>query len=188
MAEDPHFPSHCQVPYGEDWCWSMDAYNITDVPDDGDVQSGTFCAPNKVCMEYICTGRGVLQYNCEPQEMCHGNGVCNNFKHCHCDAGFAPPDCSSPGNGGSVDSGPVGKPADRHLSLSFLAEESPDDKMEDEEVNLKVMVLVVPIFLVVLLCCLMLIAYLWSEVQEVVSPPSSSESSSSSSWSDSDSQ
>nr|BAB86768.1 fertilin alpha [Mus musculus] len=177
-----------QVPYGEDWCWSMDAYNITDVPDDGDVQSGTFCAPNKVCMEYICTGRGVLQYNCEPQEMCHGNGVCNNFKHCHCDAGFAPPDCSSPGNGGSVDSGPVGKPADRHLSLSFLAEESPDDKMEDEEVNLKVMVLVVPIFLVVLLCCLMLIAYLWSEVQEVVSPPSSSESSSSSSWSDSDSQ
>ncbi|XP_031193577.1 disintegrin and metalloproteinase domain-containing protein 1a [Mastomys coucha] len=178
-----------QVPYGDNWCWSMDAYNITDVPDDGDIQSGTYCAPNKVCMEYFCIGHAVLQYDCEPQEMCHGNGVCNNLKHCHCDAGFAPPDCSRPGNGGSVDSGPVGKLTDRNLDLNlFIVEESQDAKMEDEEINMKVAVLVIPIFLVVLLCCLMLIAYLWSEVQEVVSPGSSSESSSSESWSESDSQ
>ncbi|XP_052024674.1 disintegrin and metalloproteinase domain-containing protein 1a [Apodemus sylvaticus] len=176
-----------QVPYGDDWCWSMDAYNITDVPDYGDVQSGTYCAPNKVCMEYICTGHGVLQYNCETQETCHGNGVCNNLKHCHCDPGFAPPDCLSPGNGGSVDSGPVGNPADRNLSL-FTDQESLDAKAEDDEISLHVVVLVVPIFLVFLLCCLMLIAYLWSEVQEAVSPGSSSESSSSSDWSESESQ
>lgn len=137
----------------------------------------------KVCMESICTGHATLQYDCHPQEMCHGNGVCNNFKHCHCDAGFSPPDCSSGGNGGSVDSGPVGKPADRNLSL-FGVGESPDSRMEDEEINLKVVVLVVPIFLIVLLCCLMLIAYLWSEVQEAVSPGSSSTTSSSESESD----
>ncbi|XP_076778808.1 disintegrin and metalloproteinase domain-containing protein 1a [Arvicanthis niloticus] len=173
-----------QVPYGDDWCWSMDAYNITDIPDYGDVQSGTYCAPNKVCMEYICTSHGVLQYDCEPQEMCHGNGVCNNLKHCHCNAGFAPPDCSSPGNGGSVDSGPVGKVTDRNLSL-ITFEESQDATMEDDEVNLKVLLLVIPIFLIVLLCVLMFIAYLWSEVQEAVSPGSSSEESESESWSES---
>lgn len=172
-----------QIPYGDDWCWSMDAYNVTDIPDYGDVQGGTYCAPKKVCMESICTGHATLQYDCHPQEMCHGNGVCNNFKHCHCDAGFSPPDCSSGGNGGSVDSGPVGKPADRNLSL-FGVGESPDSRMEDEEINLKVVVLVVPIFLIVLLCCLMLIAYLWSEVQEAVSPGSSSTTSSSESESD----
>lgn len=156
-------PQHTllQVPYGDDWCWSMDAYDMTDIPDYGDVQTGTFCAPNKVCVEYICTDHVVFQYDCKPQEMCHGHGVCNNFKHCHCDAGFAPPDCSSPGNGGSVDSGPVGKPAERNLSLFPVV----DRRIEDEDVNLKVVVLVVPIFLVLLLCCLMLIAYLWSEVQ-----------------------
>ncbi|XP_055461918.1 disintegrin and metalloproteinase domain-containing protein 1a-like [Psammomys obesus] len=156
-------PQHTllQVSYGDDWCWSMDAYDMTDIPDYGDVQTGTFCAPNKVCVEYICTDHVVFQYDCKPQEMCHGHGVCNNFKHCHCDAGFAPPDCSSPGNGGSVDSGPVGKPAERNLSLFPVV----DRRIEDEDVNLKVVVLVVPIFLVLLLCCLMLIAYLWSEVQ-----------------------
>ncbi|XP_005080752.1 disintegrin and metalloproteinase domain-containing protein 1a [Mesocricetus auratus] len=169
-----------QVPYGDDWCWSMDAYNITDVPDLGDVQSGTYCAPNKVCMEYYCIDHTVLQYDCEPAEMCHGKGVCNNLRHCHCDNGFAPPDCSSPGNGGSVDSGPVGKPADRNLSL-FVSFDNNKAKMDDEDVNMKVVVLVVPIFLVILLCALMLIAYLWSEVLEAVSPGSSSSSSTESS-------
>ncbi|KAL6042482.1 hypothetical protein STEG23_016428 [Scotinomys teguina] len=167
-----------QVPYGDDWCWSMDAYNTTDVPDFGDVQSGTYCAPNKVCVESFCTDHMVLQNDCEPQKMCHGKGVCNNFRHCHCDDGFAPPDCSSPGNGGSVDSGPVGKPDDRNLSI-FIQDDI--GKSDEDEINMKIVMLVVPIFLIILLCVLMLIAYLWSEVQEAVSPESSSESSTESS-------
>ncbi|XP_050014939.1 disintegrin and metalloproteinase domain-containing protein 1a-like [Alexandromys fortis] len=170
-----------QVPYGDDWCWSMDAYNATDVPDFGDVQNGTYCAPNKVCMESLCTDHTVLQYDCEPEEMCHGKGVCNNLRHCHCDDGFAPPDCNSPGNGGSVDSGPVGKPADRNLSLFTIFGQEKPKVEEDEDVNMEVVLFVVPIFLVLLLCCLMLIAYLWSEVLEVVSPESSSFSSTESS-------
>lgn len=170
-----------QVPYGDDWCWSMDAYNATDVPDFGDVQGGTYCAPNKVCTESLCTDHTVLQYDCEPEEMCHGKGVCNNLRHCHCDDGFAPPDCNSPGNGGSVDSGPVGKPADRNLSLFTIFGQEKHKMEDDEDVNMEVVLLVVPIFLVLLLCCLMLIAYLWSEVLEVVSPESSSFSSTESS-------
>ena len=33
--------------------------------------------------------------------------VCNNLGQCHCDAGYAPPHCDRPGNGGSEHSGPI---------------------------------------------------------------------------------
>nr|XP_006204981.1 disintegrin and metalloproteinase domain-containing protein 1a-like [Vicugna pacos] len=104
----PIKPSHTlmQIPHKNDFCWSMDAYNITDIPDDGDVHTGTLCAPHKVCMNHLCTDNSVLMYNCEPMELCNGKGVCNNLRHCHCEAGYAPPNCRDPGNGGSVDSGP----------------------------------------------------------------------------------
>ncbi|XP_065745592.1 disintegrin and metalloproteinase domain-containing protein 1a-like [Phocoena phocoena] len=107
-------PNHTliQVAHEDDWCWSMDAYNTTDIPDDGDVHTGTLCAPNKVCVNYSCTDYAVLKYDCKPAEMCNGKGVCNNFRHCHCEAGYAPPDCRDPGDGGSVDSGPPGKPTE----------------------------------------------------------------------------
>ncbi|XP_058388255.1 disintegrin and metalloproteinase domain-containing protein 1a-like [Diceros bicornis minor] len=111
-------PEHSliQVAHENDFCWSMDAYNTADIPDDGDVHTGTLCAPHKVCMNYSCTDHAVLNYDCEPADMCNGKGVCNNLKHCHCEAGYAPPDCRDPGNGGSVDSGPPGKPDDGNPS------------------------------------------------------------------------
>ncbi|XP_036304976.1 disintegrin and metalloproteinase domain-containing protein 1a-like [Pipistrellus kuhlii] len=98
-----------QIPYEGDFCWSLDVYNITDIPDEGDVHFGTACAPNKVCMDYSCTDHAVLKYDCKPAEMCNGRGVCNNLRHCHCEAGYAPPDCRTPGSGGSVDNGSPGK-------------------------------------------------------------------------------
>ncbi|XP_006735819.1 disintegrin and metalloproteinase domain-containing protein 1a-like [Leptonychotes weddellii] len=94
-----------QVPHKDDWCWSMDAYNDTDIPDDGYVQIGTLCAPEKICMNNSCINHDVLNYDCDTEEMCNGRGVCNNLKHCHCEAGYAPPDCKTVGTGGSVDSG-----------------------------------------------------------------------------------
>ena len=33
--------------------------------------------------------------------------VCNNLGQCHCEVGYAPPQCDRPGNGGSQHSGPV---------------------------------------------------------------------------------
>ncbi|XP_054568584.1 disintegrin and metalloproteinase domain-containing protein 1a-like [Eptesicus fuscus] len=105
-----------QIPYEDDFCWSLDVYNVTDIPDEGDVHSGTACAPNKVCMNYSCTDHTVLNYDCKPAEMCNGRGVCNNLRHCHCEAGYAPPDCRTPGNGGSVDSGSPGKTEDENAS------------------------------------------------------------------------
>ncbi|KAG0722835.1 Disintegrin and metalloproteinase domain-containing protein 12 [Chionoecetes opilio] len=44
---------------------------------------------------------------------CHGNGVCNNYGHCHCHIGWAPPECLYPGLGGSKDSGPASNPHGR---------------------------------------------------------------------------
>ncbi|XP_008057753.1 disintegrin and metalloproteinase domain-containing protein 1a-like [Carlito syrichta] len=94
-----------QVSIDDIFCWSMDAFHVTDIPDDGDVVTGTSCAPRKVCMNYSCTDHTVFHYDCVPEQMCNGKGICNNLKHCHCDAGFAPPNCTKPGYGGSVDSG-----------------------------------------------------------------------------------
>ncbi|ELV11197.1 Disintegrin and metalloproteinase domain-containing protein 1 [Tupaia chinensis] len=47
--------SAIQVPHGGDWCWSMDAYDNTDISDEGDVLSGTYCGPDKVCVNSTCT-------------------------------------------------------------------------------------------------------------------------------------
>ena len=41
---------------------------------------------------------------------CNNKGVCNSMGHCHCDVGWAPPYCDSPGAGGSLDSGPASSP------------------------------------------------------------------------------
>ncbi|XP_006894787.1 PREDICTED: disintegrin and metalloproteinase domain-containing protein 1a-like [Elephantulus edwardii] len=94
-----------QIPHTDDWCFSMDTYTQSDIPDEGDVYNGTFCAPEKVCMNNVCTDYTVLNYDCDTSVQCNGKGVCNNLKHCHCDDGFAPPDCREKGTGGSVDSG-----------------------------------------------------------------------------------
>ncbi|XP_066226994.1 disintegrin and metalloproteinase domain-containing protein 1a-like [Saccopteryx leptura] len=150
-----------QIPYEGDFCWSMDAYNTTDVPDDGDVPSGTPCAPNKVCMNYSCTDSAGLNYDCKPVEMCSGRGVCNNLRHCHCEAGYAPPDCRAPGNGGSVDSGPPGQPTDKYPSegkgKSYSVDHGHFGRVGENTTESKTIgkvLYVFPLFLLALLVCL----------------------------------
>ncbi|XP_046301944.1 disintegrin and metalloproteinase domain-containing protein 1b-like [Marmota monax] len=99
-----------QVPNGDDWCWSMNAYKGTDTVDDGDVRNNTYCAEKKDCQGTVCTDAIESTFECKPEENCNSKGVCNDLGNCHCDFGFEPPDCvKEGGNGGSVDSGPVGE-------------------------------------------------------------------------------
>ncbi|XP_049661690.1 disintegrin and metalloproteinase domain-containing protein 15 isoform X3 [Accipiter gentilis] len=77
-----------------------------DVSDAAMVLPGTACGPGKVCLQRQCQDVSVLgDQQC--QSKCHGHGVCNNHGHCHCEQGWAPPTCESPGTGGSQDSGPA---------------------------------------------------------------------------------
>ncbi|XP_049722851.1 disintegrin and metalloproteinase domain-containing protein 1a-like [Elephas maximus indicus] len=147
-------PQHTviQIPDTKEWCFGLDAYDGTDIPDDGDVQSGTYCAPNKVCFNYSCTDYSTLTFECDPAVTCHGRGVCNNLQHCHCRDGFAPPNCSQPGTGGSVDSGSPGKPSESGGGgggeQSVYLKEKP---------LLDLLIVSIPVVLLLLLLCLCII-------------------------------
>uniref|UniRef100_A0A663MR80 ADAM metallopeptidase domain 9 n=1 Tax=Athene cunicularia TaxID=194338 RepID=A0A663MR80_ATHCN len=94
-----------QTPGPEDWCWGTAYHASADTPDIGGGLDGTRCGPKKICINKTCTDAAVRE-KCDGKVLCGGKGVCNNLKHCHCEAGWAPPDCQFHGLGGSVDSGP----------------------------------------------------------------------------------
>ncbi|XP_058145836.1 A disintegrin and metallopeptidase domain 3-like isoform X1 [Dasypus novemcinctus] len=70
------------------------------------VDNGTQCESEKYCLNGRCINRPPRR-RCSPSANCSGHGVCNNFNHCHCDVGYAPPACeSTPSSpGGSIDDG-----------------------------------------------------------------------------------
>ncbi|XP_007656699.2 disintegrin and metalloproteinase domain-containing protein 30-like [Ornithorhynchus anatinus] len=90
--------------WGTDYHVSMHTLRIADM---GDVKDGTFCGTGLICIKRTCLNMSLLSYNYEPQ-MCNHRGVFNNKRNCHCDRGWEPPFCETPGEGGSIDSGPVG--------------------------------------------------------------------------------
>ncbi|KAL5967850.1 Disintegrin and metalloproteinase domain-containing protein 29 [Taenia solium] len=84
--------------FGAGW---GDAASVTQ--DAGMTPDGTPCQRG-LCYNGTCIRRDDLPFRktCN----CNYNGVCNNLGHCHCNIGYAPPDCTKSGNGGSIDSGP----------------------------------------------------------------------------------
>uniref|UniRef100_A0A3Q4GLY1 EGF-like domain-containing protein n=1 Tax=Neolamprologus brichardi TaxID=32507 RepID=A0A3Q4GLY1_NEOBR len=74
----------------------------------------------QVCVNFECRGADVLSYDCDVHTKCHGHGVCNSNRNCHCDYGWAPPFCELSGYGGSVDSGPTWNGMDGLLVLFFV--------------------------------------------------------------------
>nr|XP_038023958.1 disintegrin and metalloproteinase domain-containing protein 15 isoform X1 [Anas platyrhynchos] len=87
-------------------CQGTTLPGVEDVSDAAMVLPGTACGPGKVCLQHQCQDVSVLgDQQCRSK--CHGHGVCNNHGHCHCEPGWAPPTCESPGAGGSQDSGPA---------------------------------------------------------------------------------
>ncbi|XP_048196668.1 disintegrin and metalloproteinase domain-containing protein 1b-like [Perognathus longimembris pacificus] len=102
-----------QIPYQEDFYWSLDGFKDEHVPDKGDVWLGTVCGEGKTCQNHNCIYTTKVRPSCDLNTMCNSRGVCNDLKHCHCKPGTAPPDCINRGYGGSVDSGPPANPKER---------------------------------------------------------------------------
>ncbi|XP_050167877.1 disintegrin and metalloproteinase domain-containing protein 19 isoform X2 [Myiozetetes cayanensis] len=74
--------------------------------DPGLVLTGTKCGSHHVCFEGRCQNTSIIFDFESCSKKCHGHGVCNNNKNCHCNQGWEPPFCNKEGRGGSLDSGP----------------------------------------------------------------------------------
>ncbi|XP_012580233.1 PREDICTED: disintegrin and metalloproteinase domain-containing protein 5-like [Condylura cristata] len=76
--------------------------------DDTFVEDGSACGPAMFCINFRCVE---VQYQtdfkaCNSSTNCNDHGICNNFKNCHCEKGYAPPLCKKTAGGfGSVDDG-----------------------------------------------------------------------------------
>ncbi|XP_056129716.1 disintegrin and metalloproteinase domain-containing protein 9 [Lampris incognitus] len=113
-------PSIITTPIGGTKCFGVDFMLGSDVPDPGMVTEGTKCGENKVCLNFECSSADVLNYDCDVEKKCHGHGVCNSNKNCHCEHGWAPPHCEVKGYGGSIDSGPTWNDKDTSLRDGLL--------------------------------------------------------------------
>uniref|UniRef100_A0AAX7T6H3 ADAM metallopeptidase domain 9 n=1 Tax=Astatotilapia calliptera TaxID=8154 RepID=A0AAX7T6H3_ASTCA len=113
-------PSIISTPIAGGKCYGVDFMLGSDVPDPGMVNEGTKCGENKVCVNFECRSADVLSYDCDVHTKCHGHGVCNSNRNCHCDYGWAPPSCELSGYGGSVDSGPTWNDKDTSLRDGLL--------------------------------------------------------------------
>nr|XP_034961647.1 disintegrin and metalloproteinase domain-containing protein 19 [Zootoca vivipara] len=77
-----------------------------DMLDPGLVMAGTKCGDSHICFEGRCRNTSFFDTG-DCGKKCNGHGICNNNQNCHCFSGWAPPFCNKPGNGGSLDSGPM---------------------------------------------------------------------------------
>ncbi|XP_060624602.2 disintegrin and metalloproteinase domain-containing protein 12 [Anolis sagrei] len=100
-------------------CRGTHVYLGDDMPDPGLVLIGTKCADGKICLNRRCQNTSVFGVH-ECATKCHGRGVCNNKKNCHCEAHWAPPFCDKAGFGGSVDSGPLRQSDNQSLIIGLL--------------------------------------------------------------------
>uniref|UniRef100_A0A8D2MIA7 ADAM metallopeptidase domain 33 n=1 Tax=Zonotrichia albicollis TaxID=44394 RepID=A0A8D2MIA7_ZONAL len=90
-----------------------------DLSDPGLVLTGTKCGDGMVCKDRRCQNASLFELE-KCVSRCHGHGVCNSNKNCHCEPGWAPPFCEKPGLGGSVDSGPVQNHGESQLCPELL--------------------------------------------------------------------
>ncbi|XP_029442756.1 disintegrin and metalloproteinase domain-containing protein 19-like, partial [Rhinatrema bivittatum] len=104
-------------------CRGMHVYRAAeeegDMLDPGLVMTGTKCGAHHICFEGQCRNSSFFKAE-ECTKKCNGQGICNNNNNCHCFQGWGPPFCSRPGNGGSVDSGPLPSPGIGPVGIGIL--------------------------------------------------------------------
>ncbi|XP_066953467.1 disintegrin and metalloproteinase domain-containing protein 19-like isoform X2 [Macrobrachium rosenbergii] len=81
---------------------------------------GASCGDRKMCVNQKCIRVPGTDDALECSKKCSGRGMCNSKGHCHCNPGYAPPDCSQPGSGGSYDSGPAGEGSSGGVIAAFV--------------------------------------------------------------------
>ncbi|XP_066466089.1 disintegrin and metalloproteinase domain-containing protein 9-like [Tiliqua scincoides] len=88
-------------------CWSIGFPHRMGGDDIGTIPNGTHCGAEKICLNRHCISLSSLNLKqaCDAEKKCHSRGVCNNLNNCHCDVGWAPPNCKYFGPGGSIDGG-----------------------------------------------------------------------------------
>ncbi|XP_042330699.1 disintegrin and metalloproteinase domain-containing protein 20-like [Sceloporus undulatus] len=114
IDEVPHFDEGStiiQTSVDNNLCWGANDPNDT-----GEVKDGTQCGHGMICINRDCIKVSLLNYDCN-QTKCHNRGVCNSHKNCHCNYGWAPPNCLKEGYGGSIDSGPP-PPNSGHVGMT----------------------------------------------------------------------
>ncbi|KAK1794211.1 hypothetical protein P4O66_010727, partial [Electrophorus voltai] len=57
------------------------------------VPTGTKCGKNKVCFDHKCQDVKVFGSSEDCSSKCSGRGVCDHQNQCHCEPGWAPPNC-----------------------------------------------------------------------------------------------
>ena len=66
--------------------------------DPGLAPDGASCSEGSLCMNQKCMPVASLKINPSAcPNNCNGHGICNSQANCHCDDGYAPPFCTSPG-------------------------------------------------------------------------------------------
>ncbi|XP_064088513.1 disintegrin and metalloproteinase domain-containing protein adm-2-like isoform X2 [Macrobrachium nipponense] len=81
---------------------------------------GASCGDRKMCVNQKCIRVPGTDDSLECSRKCSGRGMCNSKGNCHCNPGYAPPDCSQPGSGGSFDSGPAGEGSSGGVIAAFV--------------------------------------------------------------------
>ncbi|XP_049628624.1 disintegrin and metalloproteinase domain-containing protein 20-like [Suncus etruscus] len=107
-------------------CWGIDYHFGSHTPDVGEVEEGTECGENHICVDRHCVPMSYFTIHCSP-EKCRMRGICNNRHHCHCYSPWRPPYCYETGMGGSIDSGPPPE--------SNLTESQEENSIESEDVK-----------------------------------------------------
>ncbi|KAK7075776.1 hypothetical protein SK128_011450 [Halocaridina rubra] len=90
---------------GSSLCQYVEGYLSHYPAEDWLTPNGASCGDRKMCLNQKCVQVPGTDDGLNCPRKCSGRGICNSQGNCHCNPGYAPPDCANPGHGGSYNSG-----------------------------------------------------------------------------------